>query len=301
MLSASIVLILGYNFLKNSSLFKKEVEFFVKYDNVEGLSPDASVTVNGLQVGKVKRITISEQSKDMTVSFIVDKRGFDFSKTSKVRLYSPDLIGGKALAIIPTYDNAGIAVAGDTLMGDMEQGMMDVIADKVIPLGNDIGSVLVSLDSLIGSFNDIMDEKGRGHIKNSFENLDNTVASLNDATTSINSLLENNNKKINSSISNIEKASENFVAISDSLATLDTQKLVTEIESTIAGLNSVVQKLEDGEGSLGKLLKDDGLYKNLEGASNELEELMRDIKINPKRYVHFSIFGKKNKEYSPEE
>lgn len=301
MLSASIVLILGYNFLKNSSLFKKEVEFFVKYDNVEGLSPDASVTVNGLQVGKVKRITISEQSKDMTVSFIVDKRGFDFSKTSKVRLYSPDLIGGKALAIIPTYDNAGIAVAGDTLMGDMEQGMMDVIADKVIPLGNDIGSVLVSLDSLIGSFNDIMDEKGRGHIKNSFENLDNTVASLNDATTSINSLLENNNKKINSSISNIEKASENFVAISDSLATLDTQKLVTEIESTIAGLNSVVQKLEDGEGSLGKLLKDDGLYKNLEGASNELEELMRDIKINPKRYVHFSIFGKKNKEYSLEE
>lgn len=295
------MLIIGYNFLNNSSLLKKETEFYVKYSNVEGLSPDASVTVNGLQVGKVKRITISEQSRDMTVSFIVDKRGFDFSKTSKVRLYSPDLIGGKALAIIPSYDNAGVAVAGDTLVGDMEQGMMDVIADKVIPLGNDIGSVLVSLDSLIGNFNDIMDEKGRGHIKKSFENLDNTVASLNDATTSINSLLDDNNKKINASISNIERASENFVSISDSLATLDTQKLVTEIENTIAGLNSVVRKLEDGEGSLGKLLKDDSLYQNLDGASSELEELMRDIKINPKRYVHFSIFGKKNKEYSPEE
>lgn len=300
-ISASVVLILGYNFLKNSSLFKEEVDFYVKYTNVEGLSPDASVTVNGLQVGKVKKITISEQSRDMTVSFIVDKRGFDFSKSSKVRLYSPDLIGGKALAIIPDYNNPDLAVAGDTLLGDMEQGMMDVIADKVIPLGNDIGSVLMSLDTLIGGFNQILDEKGRGHIKNSFENLDNTVASLNAATGSINTLLDSNTKKINSSINNIEKASQNFVTISDSLATLDTQKLVAEIENTIAGLNNVVQNIENGEGSLGKLLKDDSLYQNLEGASNELEELMRDIKLNPKRYVHFSIFGKKNKEFSSEE
>lgn len=300
-ISASLVLILGYNFLKNSNLFKKEVAFYVKYTNVEGLSPDASVTVNGLQIGKVKRIAISEKSRDMTVSFIVDKRGFDFSKSSKVRLYSPDLIGGKSLAVIPDYNDPEMAVAGDTLIGDMEQGMMDVIADKVIPLGDDIGNALTSLDTLIGSLNDVMDEEGRTHLKNTFKNLDNTVASLNDATTSVNALLENNNNKITSSIDNIEKASQNFVTISDSLATLDTQKLVTEIENTIAGLDNVVRKLENGEGSLGKLLKDDSLYDNLEGASKELEELMHDLKMNPKRYVHFSIFGKKNKEFSPEE
>lgn len=295
-ISASLVLILGYNYLKNSSLFKKERNFYVKYDNVEGLSPDASVTVNGLHIGKVKQIIISEHSRDMTVSFIIDKSGFDFSKTSKVRLYSPDLIGGKALAIIPDYSNSAIAVQGDTLKGEMERGMMDIIAAKVLPLGDDLGLVLAGLDTLIGNLNQVMDEKGRMHLKSSLENIDNTAASLYDAMASVNTLLENNDKKINSSITNIEKASKNFVRISDSLATLDTRKLVTEIENTIASLNNIVVDLEKGEGSLGMLLKDDSLYLNLEGASKELELLMQDIKSNPKRYVHFSIFGKKNKE-----
>lgn len=300
-LSASLGLIFGYNFLKNSSVFKKEVEYYVKYKNVEGLLPDANVTVNGLQVGKVKRIAISEDTQDVLVSFIVDKRDFDFSKTSKVRLYNPDLIGGKALAIIPDYSNPTIAIAGDTLVGDMERGMMEVIADKVLPLGDEIGNVLSSLDSLLGSLNEVMDKKGMTHLKNTFENIDHTVASLHNTTNSINDLLDKNDAKISASMDNIEKTSQNFVRISDSLATLDTQKLVTEIENTIAGLDNVVQKLEKGEGSLGKLLNDEDLYHNLEGASKELEELMRDIKVNPKRYVHFSIFGKKNKEYSPEE
>lgn len=300
-IGASLVIILGYNFLKGTSLFKEEREFYVKYNNVEGLMPEASVTVNGLQIGKVKQIFISEDTRDITVSFIIDKRGFEISKTSEVLLYNPGLIGGKALAVIPDYNNPTMAKAGDTLTGNLERGMMDVVADKVIPLGDDLGNTLANLDSLLLSLNKVMDEKGIGHLRSTFENIDNTMATLNNTSNSINTLFESNNQKISATIDNFEKTSQNFVRISDSLATLDTQKLVTEIEQSIASLNNVVNNLEDGEGSLGKLLKDDSLYKNLEGASKELEELMNDIKLNPKRYVHFSIFGKKNKEYSPEE
>lgn len=300
-IAASVILILGYNFLKGTSLFKEERIFFVKYDNVEGLMPEANVTVNGLPVGKVKQIFISEKSRDVTVSFMVDSPNFHFSKSSKIQLYNPGLIGGKALAIFPDYDNLQMAKIGDTLVGIMEKGMMEVVADKVIPLGDDLGNTLARLDTLLMGLNEVLDEKGKEHLRSSFENIDNTMVSLNEATTSINTLLEVNNKKISTSIDNFEKTSNNLVRISDSLATLDTQKLVHEIEQTIAGLNNVVNSLEDGEGSIGKLLKDDNLYQNLEGASKELEELMRDIKLNPKRYVHFSIFGKRNKEYSPEE
>ena len=300
-IAASAILILGYNFLKGTKLFKEERIFFVKYDNVEGLMPEASVTVNGLQIGKVKQIFISEESRDITVSFMVDKRGFNFSNTSEVQLYNPGLIGGKALAIIPDYENFQMAKAGDTLNGTMEKGMMEVVSDKVIPLGDDLGNVLARLDTLLMGLNEVLDENGKEHLRNSFENINNTMVTLNEATTSINTLLETNNQKIASSIDNFEKTSENLVRISDSLATLDTQKLVYEIEQTIAGMNNVVNRLEEGEGSIGKMLKDDSLYRNLEGASKELEELMRDIKLNPKRYVHFSIFGKKNKEYIPEE
>jgi len=300
-IGASLVLIFGYNFLKGSSLFKQEREFYVKYSNVEGLMPEASVTVNGLQIGKVKQIFISEHTRDVTVSFIIDKRSYEIPKTSEVLLYNPGLIGGKALAIIPDYGNPTMAKAGDTLIGDLERGMMEVVADKVIPLGDDLGNTLANLDSLLVSLNKVMDEKGIGHLRSTFENIDNTMATLNNTSSSINALFESNNQKINATIENFEKTSKNFVSISDSLATLDTQKLVTEIEQSIAGINNVVNSLEDGEGSLGKLLKDDSLYENLEGASKELEELMNDIKLNPKRYVHFSIFGKKNKEYRPKE
>lgn len=300
-LCSGIILIMGYSYLKGSNLFKKVREFHVEYPNVEGLSPEASVTVNGLQIGRVKQINISPESSNVKVSFVVDKSDFYFSKSSKVLLYNASLIGGKALAIIPNYESNNIAVDGDVLIGKMEKGMMEVISDKVLPLGDEFGNILASLDTLIGSLNYILDDTRKEHLQSVFENLDGTMASLNEATHTITKLLDDNQTKISSSLDNIEKASENFRSLSDSLATLDTKRLVNEVEHTITNLNQVVSSLEEGEGSIGKLLKDDSLYLHLDAASKELEELMRDIKLNPKRYMHFSVFGKKNKEYSPAE
>lgn len=275
--------------------------FYVQYDNVEGLSPDARVTVNGLHVGKVKQIMLSENSTKMTVSFFIDKSGFNFSKTSKVRLYSPDLIGGKSLAIISDYTNSTIAVQGDTLKGEMERSMMDIIAAKVLPLGDDLGLVLSGIDTLVGKLNLVLDDKGINHLKNSIAQIEQTSNSLNLAMGSITKLLDDNYGKMNSSFTNIEKASKNFAVLSESLATFDAENLVAEIETAIASLKNLTVNLDKGEGSLGKLLKDDSLYLNLEGASKELEELLKDVKLNPKRYVHFSVFGKKNKEFTQED
>src|SRR5690625_4717777 len=118
--------------------------------------PEASVTVNGLPVGKVKQIFISEQSRDVTVSFMVDRRNFHFSKTSEVQLYNPGLIGGKALAIFPDYDNLQMVETGDTLIGIMEIGIMEVVVDKVIALGDNVVNTLAMLETLFKELMDVM-------------------------------------------------------------------------------------------------------------------------------------------------
>lgn len=292
---AAILSMFGYNYLKGSSLFGVERNFYVVYDNVEGLNPDATVTVNGLVVGRVKTIDLSDDASHLIVSFTIDKKDFNFSKSSKVRLYDSSIIGGKSLAIIPNYSDSSIAVDGDELQGEIEKGMMDVIADKVVPLGNDLSSVVIKVDTLLHSLNTILDDKHQKHLQQAIENVDNTIANLNKTSESLNTLLDNNHSKIDKSLANFEHTTENFAKLSDSLAQINVNLLAEEIENTISSLNSLVTSIEQGEGSLGKIMKDEALYNNLENASEELEMLLRDLRENPKRYVHFSIFGRKDK------
>lgn len=292
---AAILSMFGFNYLKGSSLFGSERNFYVVYDNVEGLNPDATVTVNGLVVGRVKTINLSDDASHLLVSFIIDKKDFNFSKSSIVRLYDSSIIGGKSLAIIPNYSDSSIAVDGDELQGEIEKGMMDVIADKVVPLGNDLSSVVIKVDTLMHSLNTILDEKHQKHLQQAIENVDNTIANLNKTSQSLNTLLDNNHSKIDKSLANFEYTTENLAKLSDSLAQINVNLLAEEIENTISSLNSLVTSIEQGEGSLGKIMKDEALYTNLENASEELEMLLRDLRENPKRYVHFSIFGRKDK------
>lgn len=294
-ITAAVLLMFGYNYLKGSSLFGSERTFYVSYDNVEGLTPDATVTVNGLVVGRVKSIDLSADTSHLIVSFIIDKKDFSFSKSSKVRLYNSNIIGGKSLAIIPDFSNTNMAVEGDELNGEIEKGMMDVIADKVVPLGNDLASVVVKVDTLVHNLNTILDEKHQVYLQEAIVNINQTISNLNQASLGISSLLENNHSKIEKSLLNFEQTSDNFVKLSHSMSEIDVKLLADEIEQTISNLNTLVVGLEEGEGSLGKLMQDEALYSNLENASEELEKLLRDLRKNPKRYVHFSLFGRKDK------
>ena len=295
-LSAILLFIYGYSFIKGSDIFDSSRIFYVSYQNVEGLDNSARVTINGLAVGKVKSINLVNKEGGLIVSFSVD-REFNFSRNSIVRIYSSSLIGGKQLAIILDNETNNIAKSGDTLKGEIEKGMLEVMTGGLKPLEQKVLTTLSNLDSLVLNLTDVLDDETRLNLKESIVSLNQTMNSFKEASGNLNSLIKTNKEKLNNTFANLEIASENFARFSDSLAQIETGKMVKDLENIISRFNSILEGIEDGEGSIGKLLKDDKLYDNLEGASKQLELLLEDMKLHPKRYVHFSLFGKKSKEY----
>lgn len=303
-IGAILLLIFGYSFLKGTNLLDKNREFYVKYQNVEGLAKAAPVTINGLTVGKVQDITFANEKGGLIVKFTVEE-DFDFSKNSVVRIYSTGLIGGKSLGIFPEYDAANIAKSGDTLRGETEDGMLTAVTKALGPLEKKVNNTLATVDTLLLSYTAIVDEDTRKNLKEAIANLNNTLNSFSGVSENLNHILSNNTGKLDNTFTNLDKTANNLSQLTDSLAQLETGKLVTDLQNVLDKMDKIVSGVDNGEGSIGKLLKDDKLYENLEGASRQLEQLLQDVKLNPKRYVHISVFGKKQKEYvtpdNPEE
>ena len=297
---AIALLVVGYNFLKGKNVFKDERIFYAVYNDVEGLGMSSAVTVNGLKVGSVQDIAIDNTNGQLTVKFNVERK-FPFSKKSIARIYGGGIIGGKSIAIIPEWDNGPMAESGDTLNSEIEEGIMELVNERLSPLQGKIESATVSADSLLTSLNDVLDSKTKQNLRQAIDNINQATGSFKNTSQEIEMLLVDNREKINRSMTNLDKGAENFATLSDSLAQLQVGKLVNDVEEAIAEFKEISDKLNSNEGSVGKLINDEALYNNLEGATRQLEQLLQDIKLNPKRYVHFSVFGKKNKEYEAPE
>lgn len=292
--------ILGYNYLDGKNFLKSDREFYAVYDNVEGLDLSSVVTINGLQVGKVQEITILERNANLLVKFNVES-DFQFSKTSIARIYGGGIIGGKSLAIIPDFESNVLAQSGDTLVGNIEEGIMELVNDRLTPLQQKIEATVVSADSLLTSFNQVMNKETRENLRLTLKNFNETSNSLKNSSLDLEEMLAVNKDKLKSTFDNLDKTTANFASFSDTLSSVEIGAMVNEIEKTLANLNTFSEKLNSNEGSLGRLLNDDELYRNLDGATSQLEELLQDIKLNPKRYVHFSVFGKKPGPYEDPE
>jgi phospholipid/cholesterol/gamma-HCH transport system substrate-binding protein len=297
------VFIWGYNFMKGQNLFNGSAEtFFAEYGNVQGLNSASIVTINGLQVGKVVDITFNQDSEkrgQLIVEFSVDN-DFKFSKNSIAKIYSASLMGGKSMAIVPSYDGFD-AVPGDFLMGEIESDIFSSVGEKLNPLQAKLENVIVSADSLMVGLNQVLDENSRKNLRSTFANLNTTVANFKKSSVTLDELLTENKTKLGTSLSNVEIATENFAKLSDSLVNANLGQTIEKLKGTISNFDNILAGIDRGEGSIGKLMKDEGLYSNLENASKELEQLLREMKENPKRFVHFSLFGKKAKEYNPKE
>ena len=295
---AILLLIFGYNYLKGQNLLDRSRTFYAVYDNVEGLAPGSNVTVNGLPVGKVLGIDFKGNKGLLVVTFDVQK-DFKFSKNSIARIYGGGFLGGKSLAIVPTYELGMIAKSGDTLKSDIEDGVMELVNKRLAPLQEKIEDVISDTDSVITSVNKLLDEKTRLNLQRSIASFAKISKELEGTSANVNRLLANNEQKFNTSMSNVETASANFARMSDTLATIELAPLINQMENALTDFEQVAARLNNGEGTVGKLLEDDQLYVNLERSSRQMEQLIQDLKLNPKRYVHFSLFGKKPKQYTP--
>lgn len=296
-IGAILLFIFGYSYLRGTNLLDKQRTFYVTYDNVEGLAKASSVTINGFIVGKVNDIHFLNNQGKLVVEFSIKEKDFQFSKNSVARIYSSGLLGGKSLGVFPMYDSKVMAVSGDTLVGSIKDDMLISITKALGPLEDKVNNTLVTLDTLLYSVTDLFDKETRSNLQAAIANLNTTMSSLDGASNSLDDLLKNNTSKLDRTFTNLDEMAINFNTFSDSLSKLETGRLVSEFQNVVSSFDSIIKGLENGEGSMGKLLKDDKLYENLEGASKQLEELLEDVKLNPKRYVHISVFGKKNKEY----
>jgi len=294
-ISSILLFIWGYSFLKGRDLFNDYKTFYAVYDEVEGLAPSAPITINGLAVGKVNSITLNGNGK-LLVELQV-KTDFPISKSSIAKIYEPSFIGGKSIAIIPNFKDPVEAENGQVLLTDIKPGMLSSLGDKLSPLQQKVEKTVVSADSLLVNINNIFDKKTQENLKASIAELAATMKEFSQAAKGVNSLIADNKSKIDNTFANLDHTSTNFSKLSDSIAQANLGQAVKKLEKSLANVDNIINDVQAGKGSLGKLLKDEGMYRNLEGASLELKQLLADLKNNPKRYVHFSVFGKKGTPY----
>ncbi len=293
---AIALLIFGYSFLKGKNLLENDRTLYAVYKNVEGLIPSSPVTINGLVVGQVVSIEFADTQGNLVVEFNINNK-FSFSKNSEAKVYGGGLIGGKSLAIMPKYEQGLEAKSGDTLPGRVEAGLLELVNDRLTPLQEKLEAAITDADTLLTSVNGILNVDNQNNLNSIFRDLSVTVRNFKSASADLNVVLSGNKDKLNSTLSNLDTMSSNLSKVSDSLAQLNVAKLGKDLETVLANFNKISKDLNGGKGTAGKLLKDDKLYDNLEKTSKQLELLLQDLRLNPKRYVHISVFGKKNTPY----
>ena len=288
--------VFSYNYLKGINLFDKNRKFTVKYEKVDGLSVSNPVTMNGFKIGKVQKINFnSKNTRELLVDIIIDNDVI-FPKTSLAELYETGLIGGKAIAIIPDYKNdSTIAIDGDYLKGVIKPGLTELVNQILPQVQLQIEAVMKNAEIVLQNINTLFDDETKKELKSSIEDFSNLTSSLSETSDEISKLITNNSENLTNSLSDFRSASINIKSITDSLNSNDIKSIITNLNSLVNNLNSITTSLKNSEGTAGKLINDKSIYDNLENATNQLNRLIEDIKLNPNRYINFSVFGKKNK------
>jgi len=287
-----LFLIIGINYLKGINIFEPKNEFYTEFD-YNGLTTSSPVTIKGNNVGKINEIKYDFESGKTRVSFTIEK-GLKFSKDSKIRMYELGLMGGNGMAVI-LAEGGELAKNGDFLASEVEEGLVKSLTSNFSGLSSGLDTTLKSADSLLINLNKLVEDDSDKGLKSAIAELNSTIKSFKTLSYSFNSLIAKNDETLTSVLSNFDKVSQDLSGLSNDLKDVEISKTVKTLDETLLNVNTLLADLDKGEGTLGKLLSDDELYNNLEVASQQLQELLQDFKLNPNRYIKVSVFGKKDK------
>lgn len=292
------LLIWGIIFLNGRNFFGSNRTYYVLYENVDGLNTASPVTINGLVIGKVNSITLQEKG-DLLVELLLTNP-VELTKSTKAVMISAGLIGGKQIALDVSYENPEIVPTGGYLIGDYRSGLIDGLGDKADPLVKKLDVLLTSVNNLTASLNNVLNSETQNHLQSIIVELDGTMKNANQLTMKINQMLVHNESQIDDMLTNFNKTSKDLAAFSGELDQLKMDKVqqaMVEFNQAATKLNTMMNDVEKGNGNLGKLLKDEKLYHNIEGASKQLNQLLEDVKLHPSRYLNISVFSKKEQPY----
>jgi phospholipid/cholesterol/gamma-HCH transport system substrate-binding protein len=283
-ISGIFLFVVGFSYLKSNDVFISDRIYYAIYDDVEGVSKGTPVTISGFNVGSVQDISFYNNSSKLLLKFRVEN-DFNFSNQSIAQIYETGLIGGKALSIIPKNGNI-IAKSGDTLSSSIAPGLTELVNDKLSPLQEKIESMVVSADSVLISLNSVLNPNAKTQIQSTIKNFSSTIADLKNSAGLIDEMLNANKNQIDNIISNVNNTSNGLS---------DLTLIIDNLSESSIGLEKIISQISSGDGSINKLIYDDNLINSLNAASSNINLLVEDLRLNPKRYVHFSLFGKKNK------
>lgn len=285
-LVAVFVLYFGLNFLKGVDIFKSVNNYYGSYEHIDGLVPSAPVYVKGLKVGQVEAI---EYDFSRQTSFVVKlsvSRDIQLPKGARMELFDDGLMGGKAIQLVYEPYQAGVAFheAGDTLTSTLGGGLLAELSGNLMPK---IESIATQADSLLRSVRSIVDN---GSVQNSLTALETTTTELAQSSVALRKMM---NHQLPGILGDVKAITGDFRVVSANLRGADFAGTLAEVDLTIRDLKQISTKINNGEGSIGLLLNDGQLYRNLTSTANSADQLLIDLKNQPRRYVHFSLFGKK--------
>lgn len=283
-------------------LFKSYNTYTVYYDEVsKDLQVSSRVYIRGVNVGNVQEIALDGDKVKVVIA--VEEQYADMIPDNTVALITEGMMGG-AQIVLEQGDSKSIAEDGATLEGRLDEGLMGLLADKGTELIDNLNTTIGNLDQTVSSVNGILDDNR--------ENIGKVVANIESLSREVNSLVSNSKGDINTALNDLTSFTtmlkENTASIESMLGNLNKfsgdladSDIIANLTTTVEELNGIIATIESGEGSLGKLLKDDTIHNSLDETVNSLNALLTDLKEHPMRYVHFSLFGKSEEDIAAKE
>ena len=297
-ISAVLIFVIGANFLKGINIFHKKTYYYCVMDNATNIQQNTAVMLAGYKIGQVQSTKLVSTCPPRICATIMLSEKVDIPNDSRFISMSPGLLSSQVLSLEMGVSNT-FYHNGDTLPFAVQAGMLDGIDE----MKGQISNVLASVDTIGMELKDLLHKEGGG------EDLKGILANVEEATAHLNTILGQNETKVSHLVTSLERFGktldeaspqltnilDNFDKISDTIAKADIAAVITNANKTIKEVETLVAKVNSGEGTVGNLVSDDAIAKKVDDTVNSLNELLKDLKAHPKRYVHFSLFGKKDK------
>lgn len=299
----------GLNFLKGYDILSRKNVLYAVYPKIDGLIEANPLMVKGYKIGQINQISLIKKGGEyqVLVKFLITE-DVKIPKHSIAKAVSSDLLGSKAVEIIYSNETEFVS-SGDTLLAASEEDLKTAVDKRLTPLQKKAEGLLSSIDSVMVIVETVLNANTRDNLSKSFESIKKAITSLEQTCYKLDDLVATEKSKISSILSKLNSVAgmleqntgkidnilTNFNNLSDSLAKAQLKDAIDNADKTLKELNILVAQINAGQGTLGKLAKNDSLYNNLNKASEDLDKLMKDLRINPERYIHFSVFGRKEK------